>query len=112
MLKEQEMAPKRNDRQSRLRGFKSKLLNASSLFPRLGVRLCGSLWYNPHTKSYRRSDKYTGRELDVEGFETAVSQLFSDGHRLRKYVVGSILSHIRDLRRTVERLGSYRFYSR
>ena len=88
------------------------LLRSDPLSSRLGVRLCGSLWYNPHTKSYRRSDKYSGREFDVGGFESAVSQLFSDGHCLRKNVVGSILSELRDLRRTVERLGSYRFYSR
>ena len=33
------------------------------------MRLCGSLWHNPHTKSYRRSDKYSGRQLDEDGFE-------------------------------------------
>ena len=44
--------------------------------------------------------------------QAAVEQLFSDGQRLRKNVVGAILAHLRDLRRTVERLGSYRFYSR
>ncbi len=132
---------------------------------RLGVRLCGSLWFDPYAGAYRRSDKYVGRRLSLAGeffnllslrllprahdygvtmgsnfiplsflreytytslfnlvkfnilsisytdFEPALEQLFSDGRRIRKGVVRSLLRQIRELRRTVERLESYRFYS-
>lgn len=78
----------------------------------LGVRICGSLWYNARSGQTFKTDKYKGRELDIAAFERELLCFFSDGTgKMRKCVISSLLRQLRQLRRTVTILESHRFYS-
>ena len=60
-----------------------------------------------------KTDKYKGRGLDIAAFERELLCFFSDGTgKLRKCVISSLLRQLRQLRRTVASLESFRFYSR
>lgn len=78
---------------------------------RLGARLCGTLWHNPHEAITYKTDKYEGRKLDVDGFEQRLLHFFSDGKCLRKNVVNSLLDKLITLRDVIADMDSYRFYS-
>ena len=60
-----------------------------------------------------KTDKYKGRGLDIAAFERELLCFFSDGTgKLRKCVISSLLRQLRQLRRTLASLESFRFYSR
>jgi inositol-hexakisphosphate kinase len=84
----------------------------SSTSSELGVRHCGSLWYNPTTSQSYKTDKYQGRNLDVNGFETEFLAFFNDGLKLRKTVILNLLKQLQLLKRTISNLETFRFYSR
>ena len=79
---------------------------------KLGVRLCGSYWYNPRTGQTCKTDKYMGRTLNVLEFETAFLTFLSDGHKLRKTIMLELLRQIEELKISVASMETYRFYSR
>ena len=78
----------------------------------LGVRMCGSLWYNPRSGQTFKTDKYHGRRLDASSFESEFLNFFTDGFRLRKPVLYSLLQQLQKLRSIIAKLDSFRFYSR
>jgi hypothetical protein len=78
---------------------------------RLGVRVCGSIWHNPHENKSYKTDKYDGRRLDVGGFEARLLHFFSDGRKLRKRVVQELVQKLTLLRATIAAMDTYRFYS-
>ncbi len=78
----------------------------------MGVRICGSLWYNPYERSLHRTDKYEGRTYSEYQFKRALVNFVTDGRKLRRDVVKDILKQLRTLRETISRLDSFRFYSR
>ena len=84
----------------------------NSTSQKLGVRLCGSHWFNPRTGSSRKTDKYTGRALDVIEFETAFLTFLSDGLKLRKSLILDILRQMEEMRRVIQSMNTFRFYSR
>ena len=84
----------------------------NSTSQKLGVRLCGSHWFNPRTGSSRKTDKYTGRTLNVIEFETAFLTFLSDGLKLRKSLIIDILRQIEEMRRVIQSMNTFRFYSR
>lgn len=60
-----------------------------------------------------KTDKYKGRGLDIAAFERELLCFFSDGTgKLRKCVISSLLRQLRQLRRTLASLESFRFYGR
>ena len=78
----------------------------------LGVRLCGSLWYDPTRRVIERMSKYEGRTMTETEFRKSLLDFVSDGRKLRSKVAKSLLDQLIDLRRIISRLDSYRFYSR
>lgn len=79
---------------------------------KLGVRICGSLWYNSRSGATLKTDKYKGRHLDNQGFQQELLHFFSDGFgNLRKNVVQNLLKQLVQLRKTIAKLDSFRFYS-
>ena len=85
--------------------------NDKKLF-RLGVRSCGNMWYNPRSGRYSRTDKYDGRKYNEAQFKESLREFLSDGERLRIPLVKSLLCQLVKLKSTLQRLDSYRFYSR
>lgn len=107
---------------------------ASSTSASLGVRLCGMQVcartaydpaaardvhrarfhfqvYQADTDHYMKKDKYWGRELDEEGFKSALCRFFHNGYQLRSHVIRRVLTKLDQLRRVIEKQSSYRFYS-
>lgn len=84
---------------------------ASSTSASLGVRLCGMQVYQADTDHYMKKDKYWGRELDEEGFKSALWRFFHNGYKLRSHVIRRVLTKLAQLRRVIEKQSSYRFYS-
>ncbi|KAL0268131.1 UNVERIFIED_CONTAM: hypothetical protein PYX00_010192 [Menopon gallinae] len=84
---------------------------ASSTSASLGVRLCGMQVYQADTDHYMKKDKYWGRELDEEGFKSALYRFFHNGYQLRSIVIQRVLTKLHQLRRVIEKQSSYRFYS-
>ncbi len=77
----------------------------------LGVRVCGSLWYDPRARKYVRTDKYQGRAFDRAQFRRALLSFAGDGRRLRRAVAEDVLGQLRRLRDAVAGLDTFRFYS-
>ncbi len=50
----------------------------------LGVRVCGSLWYNPYQRSYDRTDKYQGRRFDGTQFKQVMTKEGGESRSHRK----------------------------
>ncbi|KAI8035946.1 hypothetical protein M5D96_011377 [Drosophila gunungcola] len=84
---------------------------AASTSGSLGVRLCGMQTYLADLEQYAKRDKYWGRELNENGFKTALHDFFHNGYRLRIRVIRKILQRLLQLRRVIEKQSSYRFYS-
>lgn len=82
-----------------------------NFFFRLGARLCGTIWHNPYESITYKTDKYEGRKLDVDGFERRLLHFFSDGKHLRIELVKETIKKLKILKRIVETLDSFRFYS-
>jgi hypothetical protein len=82
-----------------------------SFFYSLGARLCGEIWHDPYESITCKTDKYEGRKLDAIGFETRLLRFFSDGKHLRIDVIKQAIKKLKALKRTVEMLDSFRFFS-
>ncbi|CAB3370879.1 Hypothetical predicted protein [Cloeon dipterum] len=84
---------------------------AASTSATLGVRLCGMQVYQADTDSYSKEDKYFGRELDEEGFKSALFRFFHNGFHLRSEVIQEVIAKLENLRSVIEKQSSFRFYS-
>ena len=67
--------------------------------------------YQADTDHYMKRDKYWGRELDEQGFKTALHRFFHNGYQLRSHVIKKVLTKLEQLRHVIEKQTSYRFYS-
>lgn len=84
---------------------------AASTSASLGVRLCGMQVYQPESDRYYKKDKYWGRELNEEGFRSALRRFFDNGYGLRAAVIRRVIAKLEELRRVIEKQSCYRFYS-
>ena len=67
--------------------------------------------FDASKNEYLFRDKYYGRSLDDEGFYQELRAFLNNGVCFRSDLVPSLLSMVQQLRRVIERQGSYRFYS-
>lgn len=95
----------------------------------LGVRVCGmqvrqlhptlyghsskhppfKVW-NHATQSYMTQDKYKGREIRKDEFNSVIGSFFHNGERLLIYHIPVLLQKLYALARIISRLKGYRFY--
>jgi inositol-hexakisphosphate 5-kinase len=68
--------------------------------------------YQADQDNYVKEDKYFGRELDEEGFKSALFRFFHNGYHLRSEAIQEVITKLENLRTVIERQSSYRFYSR
>ncbi|KAG2455788.1 IP6K2 kinase, partial [Polypterus senegalus] len=77
----------------------------------LGIRVCGMQVFQLESEQMVFMNKYYGRSLTESGFRDALYQFFHSGKRLLREIIQGVLDRLRDLRFTVEKQVSYRFYS-
>lgn len=63
------------------------------------------------TEQYIYFSKYDGRALNAEGFKASLAQFLHNGQRLRSELIAPILLKLRELKKVVETLITFRFYS-
>jgi len=90
----------------------------STTLATLGLRLCGMQVYDGLTGRYTCRNKYYGRQLNGEDFKRAIGEFFLSGStstdsksRLRTDMVSKILRKLISLRRVIQQLDSFRFYT-
>ncbi|KAF8165041.1 hypothetical protein B0H34DRAFT_687562 [Crassisporium funariophilum] len=76
----------------------------------LGVRVCGMQVWNNTTQTYVTQDKYSGREIRPEEFDSVLKSFLFDGERLLAYQIPVLLQKLYALARIIYRLKGYRFY--
>ncbi|EAU84505.1 inositol hexakisphosphate kinase 1 [Coprinopsis cinerea okayama7 len=76
----------------------------------LGVRVCGMQVWNNASQSYITQDKYNGREVRAEEFDSVLESFLFDGERLLAYQIPVLLQKLYALARIINRLKGYRFY--
>ncbi|KAF8901656.1 hypothetical protein CPB84DRAFT_1679584 [Gymnopilus junonius] len=76
----------------------------------LGVRVCGMQVWNRVTESYMTRDKYSGREVRPEEFDSVLKSFLFNGERLMAYHIPILLQKLYALARIINRLKGYRFY--
>ncbi|CAG9864982.1 unnamed protein product [Phyllotreta striolata] len=84
---------------------------AASTSGTLGVRLCGMQVHDTEQNCYYKKDKYWGRELNEDGFKSALCRFFDNGCGIRKSIVRKVVTKLQKLRRVIEKQSCYRFYS-
>ena len=62
------------------------------------------------TQAYVTRDKYSGREVRPEDFNSVLESFLFDGERLLAYQVPVLLQKLYALARIIHRLKGYRFY--
>jgi len=74
----------------------------------LGVRLCGMQVYDPETNTYFYTDKYTGRQLDEDGFRNCLLAFLNAGKRFDALAP---ITHLLDnLCKSIDSLDACRFF--
>ncbi|KAF7973208.1 hypothetical protein HWV62_15799 [Athelia sp. TMB] len=76
----------------------------------LGVRICGMQVWNNVTQSYVTQDKYMGRDVRAEDFQTVLASFLFNGERVLAYQIPLLLQKLYALARIINRLKGYRFY--
>jgi inositol-hexakisphosphate kinase len=66
--------------------------------------------WNKVTQSYVTQDKYRGREVRTDEFESVLASFLHDGERLLAYQIPVLLQKLYALARIINRLKGYRFY--
>ena len=64
--------------------------------------------YDPDTNTYFYTDKYTGRQLDVDGFKTYLLEFLNQGKRLD--ILNPMKDLLVDLYKGIDSLHSCRFF--
>ncbi len=79
----------------------------------LGLRLCGMQVYSNKTGRYTCHNKYYGRQLTHATFRATILQFFHPDHggEVRMGVLDKLMAKLNDLRRVIESLDSFRFYT-
>ncbi|XP_061186100.1 inositol hexakisphosphate kinase 3-like [Saccostrea echinata] len=83
----------------------------SSTSASLGFRMCGIQVYKNDTKSYVSHDKYFGRGLDKNGVRDEMNNFFHDGLSLRKDVIASIVTKLRQMVAALDTQGAFKLFS-
>ncbi|TFK27013.1 SAICAR synthase-like protein [Coprinopsis marcescibilis] len=76
----------------------------------LGIRICGMQVWNNASQSYITQDKYNGREVRADEFDSVFQSFLFDGDRLLAYQIPVLLQKLYALARIINRLKGYRFY--
>lgn len=76
----------------------------------LGVRVCGMQVWNNATQAYVTQDKYRGRDVKAEEFESVLASFLQDGERLLVWQIPILLQKLYALARIINRLKGFRFY--
>ncbi|KAJ2926214.1 hypothetical protein H1R20_g10892, partial [Candolleomyces eurysporus] len=76
----------------------------------LGVRICGMQTWNHVTQSYVTQDKYHGREVRADEFDSVLESFLFDGERLLVHQIPVLLQKLYALARIINRLKGFRFY--
>ncbi|KAG1820478.1 uncharacterized protein BJ212DRAFT_1478585 [Suillus subaureus] len=76
----------------------------------LGVRVCGMQVWNNATQAYVTQDKYRGRDVKAEEFESVLASFLQDGERLLVWQIPILLQKLYTLARIINRLKGFRFY--
>ncbi|KXN87934.1 hypothetical protein AN958_07944 [Leucoagaricus sp. SymC.cos] len=76
----------------------------------LGVRVCGMQVWNVAAQSYSIQDKYSGREVRPDEFDSVLTSFLSNGELLLVHQIPVLLQKLYALARIVNRLKGYRFY--
>lgn len=109
-----------DDRDKRLR---HQMKSAATTTKKLGIRLCGMQVYDARTNSFHCRDKYFGRTLDRSALKSALCRFFhgstttttsasgSDVSSAAGEMISTVIERLRVIRDSLNRLGSYRFYS-
>jgi inositol-hexakisphosphate kinase len=71
--------------------------------------ICLKIW-NKATQSYVTQDKYSGREIRPDEFDSVLKSFLFDGEKLLAYHIPILLQKLYALARIVYRLRGYRFY--
>lgn len=77
----------------------------------LGFRMCGIQVYKNDSKSYVSHDKYYGRGLDKSGVNNEILNFFHDGVSLRKDVIASIVTKLRQMLAVLETQSAFKLFS-
>eukprot|EP00088_Acartia_fossae_P055532 TRINITY_DN6443_c0_g2_i2.p1 TRINITY_DN6443_c0_g2~~TRINITY_DN6443_c0_g2_i2.p1 ORF type:complete len:449 (+),score=91.23 TRINITY_DN6443_c0_g2_i2:94-1440(+) len=77
----------------------------------MGLRLGGMQVYQLNLGRYLCRSKNYGRNLSVEGLKMALRQFFCNGLVMRMDVIQTLKRKLIELRRVLEKLDSYRFYT-
>jgi len=80
----------------------------------LGMRLCGQMVYEPHTKTHRHFNKYEGRKVTEETLKPSIAQFLDNGTDFRIDVLNKFIEKLKELIEVVQSDAmtcQYRFYS-
>ena len=67
--------------------------------------------YNKELKRYTTVTKYVGRQLSDEAFKNTLRDFLHNGKRLRYDILEIVLHKLKDLRKIIENLDSFRFFT-
>jgi len=84
---------------------------ANSTSSSLGLRLGGMQVYQVSLSRYICRTKNFGRNLNVEGFKSAIRQFFCNGLLVRTDVINALLSKLLEFKKLLKGLDSFRFYT-
>jgi len=77
----------------------------------LGVRVCGMQVYKTTTHQVKFQDKYYGRSLNPNTFQSTLKDFIHNGNKLLIHQIPVILRKLRRLAKIIRSLDNYRFYA-
>jgi inositol-hexakisphosphate 5-kinase len=82
----------------------------NSTSSKIGSRLCGMQVYQVNSSTYLFYDKYTGRQLNVDGYKSFLFQYLFNGIRYRLDLLDPIIKKLETLFSIIKSKNTYRFY--